>query len=138
MVTKEDRVKDCYCEVLHKAMELFPNGAPSPKDATRLRPFQDLVSAAFLATGLKPETIDGLEAHLIEGEKRPPLSYTPVFLQLVKITSSRQEGEDLVCDMVLARRNGLIDAARQAMEKYRMALTDFLQVIIEDRRRQLA
>ena len=138
-MTKDEKIKECYISVLQRAMNLFPNGAPSPKDQTRIRPFQDLVSAAFLATGLKPETVKSIVAYVVEGgDERPAMNYTPVFLQLIKVTSSKQSDEDLKTDMVLAHQNGLITAAREAMLAHKLILTDFIQLIADDRRREIA
>jgi hypothetical protein len=57
---------------------------------------------------------------------------------LIKVTSSKQSGDDLLVDMVIAYQNGFVKAAREAMSKFGMALADFLPVIVEDRRREIA
>ena len=78
-------------------------------------------------------------AYVIEGgDERPAMNYTPVFLKLIKVTSSIQSGEDLKTDMVLAHQNGLIIAAREAMLAHKLILTDFIQLIVDDRRREIA
>ena len=138
-MTKEEKIKECYCSVLQIAMDKFPGGAPSLRAPLNLRPFQDLVSAAFLATGLREETILKVVAHVENGgQSRPMLDFNPVFVQLIKVTSSKQSGDDLLVDMVIAYQNGFVKVAREAMSKFGMALADFLPVIVEDRRREIA
>ncbi len=135
-MSKNDRIKECYCDLLRLAMSLYPNGAPNPIDPRELREFRDLVSAAFLATGLGDGVRAGLNQSLGKTDTIPPTNH--VLMQILSVTQGQSKGQDFLADMAIAEKSGLILAAKDVMTKYHLRLMDLAPVIADDRQRVMA